>query len=80
MRLAPVALAVAVFLAQAGPAPADQHPRVKMLEDCARNAAAALMRETTMQERVDGLYELLWGLYAASDRALILRECAWTVP
>ena len=78
MRLVPVALAA--FLAFTGPTLADHHPRVKMLEDCARNAVAALMRETTMQERVDGLYELLWGLYAASDRALILRECAWTVP
>ena len=51
-----------------------------MLEDCARTAVATLMRPITEQERVDGLYGLLWGLYAADDRNLILRECARMAP
>lgn len=77
-----VAIALSIFAA-ALPARANggEAEINAMLEDCARTAVATLMRpRITEQERVDGLYGLLWGLYAADDRSLILSECARMAP
>ena len=73
----PLSIFTAALLAKANDGEAQRNA---MLEDCARNAVATLMRPITEQERVDGLYGLLWGLYAADERNLVLRECARMVP
>ena len=66
-----------VFLLIAMPALADDGAHLQLLEDCAKNTVEDLMRpRLTDEQRVDALRALLWGLYAADERALILRECA----
>ena len=76
-----VAIALPIFAAALPAKANDGEAEIDaMLEDCARTAVATLMRTITEQDRVDGLYGLLWGLYAADDRNLILRECARMAP
>lgn len=77
MHMAKIVLLAVFLLATPQLALADDEARLRMFEDCARNTAADLMRPTlTDDERVDAFYALLWGLYAAEERPLILRECA----
>lgn len=76
-----VAIGLSIFAAALPARANDGEAEINaMLEDCARTAVATLMRPITEQDRVDGLYGLLWGLYAADDRNLILRECARMAP
>ncbi len=47
-----------------------------MIRQCAENVLKALQRPTiTDRQRVDGLYEMLRGLYMPG-RGLVLRGCA----
>lgn len=49
--------------------------RVEMIRQRAENVLKALQRPITDRQRVDGLHEVLRGLYMPG-RGLILRECA----
>ncbi|MDE0373264.1 MAG: hypothetical protein OXI73_12085 [Rhodospirillales bacterium] len=73
----PKTILLTVFLLIAMPALADDGAYTQLFEDCARNIVEDLMRpRLTDEQRVDALRALLWGLYAADERALVLRECA----